>query len=456
MLCAWAGRQPWARYTSADKSLQHWKLADKAFATDGSGASPGGGAGALFQKLSGGSDDLYAINMDTGATFAVGHYDPKAEKLHLVSGPDGKMVPNVIDYSRTGTYKWAATGHAADGRLLTMAWVDEGECAPDSPVGPAPRDCNGMRHRSVMSLPRELLYDATSQQLVSRPVAELATLRNASFIDCKAFTLAPRSGATALTEIPASAGGALDLELSFEVSEQPQRFGVAVRAGRASLVGAGMQLQFNVSAPNASGVRRVSVRDIAHAGHQPPRPTQLTRWMNDSDLGAGDYNVTHHNPASGDTAATCQAMCDADNRCAAWVWVVRGLPAGSADCCLKSAAYDCPARAVGPHPCHPCTITSGVKDPGSCTSTVARPAAAFTVAVLPSEKLTARILVDRPLVDVFVQGGRGAFVAASNFSKELSSVHLVNEGAVAVQATASAWGMGCGWAAQLPSPSGSM
>ena len=45
---------------------------------------------------------------------------------------------------------------------------------------------------------------------------------------------------------------------------------------------------------------------------------------------------------------------------------------------------------------------------------------------------------------------RGAFVAASNFSQELSSVHLVNDGAVAVQATASAWGMGCGWAAQLP------
>ena len=86
----------------------------------------------------------------------------------------------------------------------------------------------------------------------------------------------------------------------------------------------------------------------------------------------------------------------------------------------------------------------------------AQPLATATVVVLPSERLTARILVDRPLVDVFVQGGRGAFVAASNFSKELSSVHLVNEGAVAVQATASAWGMGCGWAAQLPPPSGFM
>jgi len=51
-----------------------------------------------------------------------------------------------------------------------------------------------------------------------------------------------------------------------------------------------------------------------------------------------------------------------------------------------------------------------------------------------------------------VQGGRGAFVAASNFSADHASIHLVNDGPVAAQATVDAWGMGCGWAAELPSP----
>jgi hypothetical protein len=37
----------------------------------------------------------------------------------------------------------------------------------------------------VLSLPREILYDAATQQLISRPVAELATLRNASFLSNK-------------------------------------------------------------------------------------------------------------------------------------------------------------------------------------------------------------------------------------------------------------------------------
>ena len=87
----------------------------------------------------------------------------------------------VINYG-TGVYKWATTGAAGDGRLLTIAWVDEGECAEDSPRGWAPRDCNGMRHRSVLSLPRELEWDALVQQMVSNPVREIASLHNATFL----------------------------------------------------------------------------------------------------------------------------------------------------------------------------------------------------------------------------------------------------------------------------------
>ena len=126
------------------------------------------------------------------------------------------------------------------------------------------------------------------------------------------------------------------------------------------------------------------------------------------------------------------------------------MPAGSADCCLKTAAYTCPRFPTSPHPCKPCTITSGVKRLGTCQTRKA--AAGFNVTVLKGEKLEVRLLVDRPVVEVFIQGGRGAFVAASNFSVSEASVHLVNQGVAAVEANVSAWGMGCGWAAELPLP----
>ena len=68
------------------------------------------------------------------------------------------------------------------------------------------------------------------------------------------------------------------------------------------------------------------------------------------------------------------------------------------------------------------------------------------------EMLDVRLLVDRPIVEVYVQGGRGAFVVAANYSVANASVHLVNRGRVPVVANVSAWQMECGWAAQLPTP----
>ena len=123
------------------------------------------------------------------------------------------------------------------------------------------------------------------------------------------------------------------------------------------------------------------VSDVANASHLPPRPVQLVRWMNDTDLGGGDYNLTHHAPGSGDTPATCQALCDSDARCDAWTWVVRGAPAGAADCCRKSADHVCP-HPPAPHPCGAsgCRLTSGVKRAGPCTPPSPQKPVAFSVA----------------------------------------------------------------------------
>ena len=71
------------------------------------------------------------------------------------------------------------------------------------------------------------------------------------------------------------------------------------------------KIMFNVSSAMADGSRTVGVIDVARPRHLPPLPTRVSRWMNDSDLGMTDYNLSHHSKSSGDSAATCQALCDA-------------------------------------------------------------------------------------------------------------------------------------------------
>eukprot|EP01052_Picozoa_sp_SAG31_P047607 SAG31_NODE_9599_length_1252_cov_11.466321_1_plen_282_part_01 len=282
MLCGWESRQPWARYTTKDPSLlTGWKLADKNFATDASGAAAGAlqNAGPLFHLIPYSDGKLYMITLDDGRSFAIGSYDAKTEKMNLTSDASGKAVREVIDYG--DVYHWAAMGLAADGRLLTIAWVDEAECAAPPTT---PGHCGGMSHRSVLSLPRELLWDSAVSQLISRPVAELKMLRNASFLTDRLYTVPATGGMVTLAEISVAAGGSLDLEVSFLVPmvTAPQQFGVAVRAAHDSSAVAAVQLVFNVSAANVDGSRLVGVADAAKQRHGYPGPRPVARWMNDT------------------------------------------------------------------------------------------------------------------------------------------------------------------------------
>jgi hypothetical protein len=76
--------------------------------------------------------------------------------------------------------------------------------------------------------------------------------------------------------------------------------------------------------------------------------------------------------------------------------------------------------------------------------------------LFPGETLDVRILVDRPVVEVFVLGGRIAFVHQDlGYSQSMTAVHVYNEGARAVKATnVSAHGMSCGWLTDMPVPKG--
>ena len=80
-----------------------------------------------------------------------------------------------------------------------------------------------------------------------------------------------------------------------------------------------------------------------------------------------------------------------------------------------------------------------------------------TVPLLSGEKtLDIRVLVDRPAIEAFVQGGRTSFVTADTpFTEANSSVHVFNSGAHPVVVhSLEAYEMGCGWSPTLPVPHG--
>ena len=77
--------------------------------------------------------------------------------------------------------------------------------------------------------------------------------------------------------------------------------------------------------------------------------------------------------------------------------------------------------------------------------------------LLEGEKLELRILLDRPIIEVFLMGGRAAFVshtAEFNSSRAAVRLHNRNQGGAAapIVAEVAVHGMGCGWAAELPRP----
>lgn len=78
-----------------------------------------------------------------------------------------------------------------------------------------------------------------------------------------------------------------------------------------------------------------------------------------------------------------------------------------------------------------------------------------TILLLKGELLEVRLIVDRPIVELFLMGGRAAFTSTDeNFRLDATSTHVFNEGSGGgfTIRNASAYGMGCGWAKARPQP----
>ena len=182
---------------------------------------------------------------------------------------------------------------------------------------------------------------------------------------------------------------------------------------------------------------------------------EILPFMNNTDLSGGDYNSTHL-PAGTDPHQ-CAALCMQDPNCMVWVYVIHGEPLGGGDCIFKTEKHSCPIPS--PHSTSQGVCTSGrghepighncyhPKPSGPPGPTKA------TLKVLTGETLDIRVLVDRPVVEIFVNKGRAAFVSADNsFHENHTKVALFNSGKAPVTANVSAFGMGCGWTKTKPTP----
>jgi hypothetical protein len=446
MLCSFGQGKSWARFVSKTPSFLTWTVAEEQFTRPN---VANGGGGALFHPLpnalAGGPTHL--INGNTGSEFFLGNYDAQLEVMNVTTAE-----PQKIDH---GTLlDWSAAGDASDGRLLLIGKVDG----------------NPGAGRSYGSLVRELRFDRAAGQLISRPVVEYEQLRNSTILDQEQLQL-PAGGtaeAPALRTLFAGgpAGGALDVRLSFDLSVDAadhvwSGFGVAVRAAPGSVRDAAMRMAINVSAADGDGVRTAVLTSTAPTIPPPPiRREVLPEWLNGTDLDAwsGAYGSTSAHYPEDTSPAFCQQLCLKNPDCKAWTHELRHAGPG-VECRLHNGKPSHGAPVL-PCPLQNLLCTSGAKTPlaFSClpkksTWITGGGNSSMTVKVLPGETLSLRVIVDRPIIEVFAQDGRAALTTADQiFTLDKTAVHLFNSGPRSISANASVAGMGCGWADALPVP----
>lgn len=198
-----------------------------AFLLGGKGHSRVLSAAALLVPMH--AADVQQSIMQCNALIKLKRYDAKTEKFNIthddlrwldIGGGGGGFSG--------GAAHWAATSNSfntrpkdADNRLLWVAWVSSG----------------GRTNPDMISMVRNVQWDSTAKTVVSYPVEEYAELHNATFIDQKNLGLLAANTIATLDAIPTYGGGALDLEVSFDLSgaaasDTVTQFGIAVYVQR--------------------------------------------------------------------------------------------------------------------------------------------------------------------------------------------------------------------------------
>jgi sucrose-6-phosphate hydrolase SacC (GH32 family) len=247
---------------------------------------------------------------------------------------------------------------------------------------------------STQTLPREVTFNAATRQLQQYPIEELMNLRDKAASDKKGVHL--------------DSDSSVDMQTT-QIAKQSE-------------------IVANFELPSVAGKFSVVIGDGTT-----PAAVHVDRMMTGQDMPGADYNQTHYPPNT--DPSVCQAACDADDKCDSWTYVIRGSPAGSGDCCLKTG---------NPCPKNSGTCTSGskvAKDLQQCSSSTSTVVCEVdytppidddasyyevpvscggkkdTLRLLPSEKsLEIRVFSDWTFLEAFFQQGRVAMVVNNAMS----------------------------------------
>jgi hypothetical protein len=149
----------------------------------------------------------------SGSVFSVGTFDQQTEVFRATAHFQ-------LDHGQLG---WTAGGLADDGRVLLVGWVAGGNDPPTHAAG-CPT-VGGIKVCGVQteSAVRVLSWEASTQQLLAYPPAEMAGLRNATLCNQSAVVLKQQHGPAAAhpLPLPEGTGAAIDLEIDVDLPAAP-------------------------------------------------------------------------------------------------------------------------------------------------------------------------------------------------------------------------------------------
>jgi len=278
---------------------------------------------------------------------------------------------------------------------------------------------------STQTLPREITFNALARQLHQYPIQELEALREDSLYSKQNISLKQNVA----VGLQSNAAMISEMIATFELSSNAVTFGVTL-------------------GPNMSPT--------------PTPGTNVSTYMEKTDMPGGDYNITHM-PLNTDPKI-CELACNADNKCQSWTYVIRGSPAGSGDCCLKSTV---PCPVTDSSAASKCTsggkkvqtLPSCGAEKGSVSCTVewngGNASVPFvdvpvmcgaikdTLRILSSEKtVEIRIFSDVTFQEVYFQHGRTAMTVKNIISND-DDYTLTGLGMTVQQANV--WSIGSPW-----------
>lgn len=349
-----------------------------------------------FYSLPGMASDQYVYHEMNGMN-KIGTFDPDTVTFQ----PDGRSIGRYDNHDGTASKSF---WDEKTGRRIMWSWLR----------GAFP--CNNAQNipcDSMQSVPRDVTYNAALDTLIINPIAEVAQLRTGpAMAALKGTPLGPQPSA-----VPGAHGTALDVLLNFSC---PPSAPAGASCGGAVQVrvtdDATGYIEVAVSASYAPG-QSADVTVTSYGALQAVAKTvpEGERFWNNTNFRHGDIAdvALPENTTSSEGAAECQHHCDSLEGCQAWVFVRKGYNHGPR-CALKGngSCLDVEDACAGCEMNGRCFCEAGLASNSTQPPPCSPPPSAmsFAVPLAPNEtfggRFPVRILVDRPVIEVYAMDGR--------------------------------------------------